>query len=152
MTDRPPPSDPSHVDPSHVDPTRVDPAGDLCEVCVTAPDADWLAELTARLVTDRYAACGHLTGPIRSIYRWHGDVADEPEARVALHTRRALIPTIVAAVTAVHPYELPGIFALPLIDASSAYQQWIRDETTSDAGQAGQEPAAGHEPVGPVTP
>lgn len=149
MTDRPAQSDPPAGDP--------DLAGDLCEVCVTAPDADWLAELTARLVGDRYAACGHITGPIRSIYRWHGDVHDEPEHRVALHTRRTLLPAIVAAVTAGHPYELPGIFAMPLLDASPVYAQWIRDETTPDPEQGGHQPAAGHEPAGheptgPVTP
>lgn len=141
MTDLPPP-----VDPSQAEPERVDSAGDLCEVCVTAPDPDWLAELTTRLVTDRLAACGHITGPIRSIYRWQGTIHDEPETRVALHTRRTLIPAIVAAVQAVHPYELPGIFALPLIDASPAYAQWIRDETTPEPAQAG------HDPAEPLTP
>ena len=102
---------------------------ELCEVCITAPDADWLAELTARLVTERLSACGHITTPIRSIYRWHGAVHDETEARVALHTRRALVPAIVAANQAVHPYDVPGIFVLPLVDGSPAYLQWIRDET-----------------------
>jgi periplasmic divalent cation tolerance protein len=106
-----------------------DPSSDLCEVCITAPDADWLAEFTNQLVTDRLCACGHITGPIRSIYRWAGDIHDETETRVALHTRRALVPAIVAATQAVHPYEVPGIFVLPLVDGSPAYLQWIRDET-----------------------
>ncbi|WP_431729915.1 divalent cation tolerance protein CutA [Verrucosispora sp. TAA-831] len=30
---------------------------------------------------DRLAACGHHLVPIRSIYRWHGTVHDEQEAR-----------------------------------------------------------------------
>jgi periplasmic divalent cation tolerance protein len=106
-----------------------DPSSDLCEVSITAPDADWLAEFTNQLVTDRLCACGHITGPIRSIYRWAGDIHDETETRVALHTRRALVPAIVAAAQAVHPYEVPGIFVLPLVDGSPAYLQWIRDET-----------------------
>jgi uncharacterized protein involved in tolerance to divalent cations len=63
------------------------------------------------------------------IYRWTGDICDETETRAALHTRRALVPAIVAATQAVHPYEVPGIFVLPLVDGSPAYLQWIRDET-----------------------
>lgn len=102
---------------------------DLCEVHVTAPGADWLAEITRQLVTDRLAACGHIAGPIRSIYRWDGTVHDEAETKVALHTRRALTADIVAAVNAAHPYQVPGIFVLPLLDGSPAYDQWIRDQT-----------------------
>jgi periplasmic divalent cation tolerance protein len=118
-----------------------DPSSDLCEVCITAPDADWLAAFTHQLVTDRLCACGHITGPVRSIYRWRGDVHDETETRVALHTRRALVPAIVAATQAVHPYEVPGIFVLPLVDGSPAYLQWIRDETDPPApGSSGEPP------------
>ena len=104
-------------------------ADDLCEVCVTAEDADWLAELTTRLVADRLCACGHISGPIRSVYRWQGEIHDDTEVRVALHTRRSLVPSIVAAVQRVHPYEVPAIFALPLVDGSEAYLQWVREET-----------------------
>ena len=107
---------------------------DLCEVHVTAPDADWLADLTRQLVTDRLAACGHITGPIRSIYRWDGTVHDQTETKVALHTRRALIAEVVAAVNAAHPYQVSGVFVLPLLDGSPAYDQWIRDETAQHPG------------------
>ena len=56
---------------------------DICEVIITAPDADWLAQFTTELVAGRLAACGHNIGPIRSIYRWQGEIHDAPEARVA---------------------------------------------------------------------
>jgi periplasmic divalent cation tolerance protein len=65
---------------------------EVCEVIITAPDADWLAEFTRRLVDDRLAASGHIIVPIRSIYRWQGQIYDKTEARVALHTRRSLVP------------------------------------------------------------
>ena len=68
---------------------------DLCEVVITAPDPDWLVEFTRQLVADRLAASGHNITPIRSIYRWQGEIYDRPEARVALHTRRDLVARIV---------------------------------------------------------
>ena len=68
---------------------------ECCEVVVTAADADWLAGFTRTLVEERLAACGHVIGPIRSVYRWDGAVHDEAEARVGLHTRRSLVPAIV---------------------------------------------------------
>jgi len=102
---------------------------DLCEVIITAPDPQWLAEFTRHLVEERLAACGHTITAIRSIYRWSGAVRDEPEARVALHTKRALVEQIVAVAAERHPDDVPCVIATPLIGGSPAYLQWVRDET-----------------------
>ena len=102
---------------------------DCCEVVVTAADADWLAEFTRRLVTDRLAACGHVIPAIRSIYRWEGAVQDEGEARVGLHTRASLVPAIIARADAEHPYDVPCVIALPILDGNPAYLSWILDST-----------------------
>jgi periplasmic divalent cation tolerance protein len=102
---------------------------DCREVVITADSADWLAEFTRRLVIDRLAACGHQIAPIRSIYRWQGAIQDDAEARVALHTRASLVPAIVARTDAEHPYEVPCVIALPILDGNPAYLDWIVAET-----------------------
>ena len=102
---------------------------ECCEVVITAADAEWLAGFTHRLVADRLAACGHLVPAIRSVYRWQGTIEDEPEARVALHTRAALVPQIVARADAEHPYEVPCVLALPVTGGNPAYLDWVRAET-----------------------
>lgn len=104
---------------------------EYCEVVVTAEDADWLAGFTRTLVEERLAACGHRVAAIRSVYRWQGEVHDEPEARVALHTRRSLVPAIVARTQQLHPYDVPCVIALPLVDGNPAYLRWIAEETRS---------------------
>ena len=104
---------------------------EYCEVVVTAEDADWLAGFTRTLVEERLAACGHHVTAIRSVYRWQGEVHDEPEARVALHTRRSLVPVIVARTQQLHPYDVPCVIALPLVDGNPAYLRWIAEETRS---------------------
>ncbi len=105
---------------------------DFCEVVITAVSAEWLADLTRRLIDDRLAACGHNLAGIRSIYRWEGAVQDEPEARVALHTRASLVPAIVERTNVEHPYDVPCVIALPIVDGNPAYLEWIR-ESTRDA-------------------
>ena len=102
---------------------------DVVEVVVTGPDADWLAGYTRTLVEERLAACGHHIAAIRSVYRWDGAVHDEPEARVALHTRRALVPAIVARAGELHPYEVPCVIALPLVGGNPDYLRWVADGT-----------------------
>lgn len=104
---------------------------EVCEVIITAPDADWLADFTRTLVDDRLCACGHSIASTRSIYRWRGTVHDEREARVALHTRRALVPQIIDRTNRDHPYEVPCVVALPITSGNPAYVQWILDETAA---------------------
>ncbi len=105
---------------------------DFCEVVVTAADADWLAGYTRTLIEERLAACGHNLTPIRSLYRWEGAVQDEAEARVALHTRTALVDTIVQRANAEHPYDVPCVIALPVVAGNPAYVEWVMTETSGD--------------------
>ncbi|WP_045744107.1 MULTISPECIES: divalent-cation tolerance protein CutA [Actinoplanes] len=102
---------------------------DVCEVVITAADPEWLAAFTRSLVTDRLAACGQQITAIRSLYRWDGAVQDDPESRVALHTRLDLVPAIVARAEAEHPYDVPCVFALPILAGNPAYLDWVRAET-----------------------
>lgn len=104
---------------------------EICEVVITGPDAGWLAEFTHTLVADRLAACGQNIPAIRSIYRWQGAIEDATEARVALHTRRALVAEIIERADRDHPYDVPCVIALPVVDAAPAYAQWVLAETKS---------------------
>lgn len=102
---------------------------EICEVIITGPNAAWLAEFTRALVADRLAACGQNIAPVRSIYRWQGEIEDESEARVALHTRREHVPAIVARADRDHPYEVPCVIVLPVLEAAPRYAEWVIAQT-----------------------
>jgi periplasmic divalent cation tolerance protein len=102
---------------------------ELCEVVLTAPDADWLVEFTRRLVEDRLAASAHTLPEVRSIYRWRGDLVSRTEARATVRTRASLVPSIAARLDHDHPYEVPGIVALPIVTSSPAYTAWLLAQT-----------------------
>ena len=78
---------------------------------------------------DVLALEGHTLAGIRSIYRWNGAVQDETEARVALHTRRSLVPEIVERTGRLHPYDVPCVIAMPLVGGNPDYLRWIAEET-----------------------
>lgn len=102
---------------------------EICEVIITADSADWLLHFTRELVEARLAACGHNAVSIRSVYRWQGEIETADEARVALHTRRSLVPQIVELADERHPYDVPCVIALPVIAGNPAYTQWVLAET-----------------------
>jgi periplasmic divalent cation tolerance protein len=104
---------------------------ELCEVVITAPDPDWLLDLTRELVAEGLCASVHNFSPVRSVYRWRGEVHERTEGRASLHTRMSLVGTIVERVKASHPYEVPGISARLIVGGNPDYLQWMADETIS---------------------
>lgn len=98
-------------------------------MAVTGPDAESVAGLVRTLVDERLVACGQVTGTIRSIYRWQGEVCDDPEVRAVLHTRTALVPEVVARTRELHPYDVPCVVALGVLAGDEEYLAWVVDET-----------------------
>jgi periplasmic divalent cation tolerance protein len=106
---------------------------DLCEVAITAPDAEWLAGFVRGLVQDRLCASGHTLTPGRSTYRWAGEMVDRPEARATVRTRTSLVPRIIERLNQEHPYDVPGVVAMPIVATSDAYRAWLLDQTEPPA-------------------
>jgi periplasmic divalent cation tolerance protein len=106
------------------------PPNELCEVVITAPDPDWLYAFSRQLVEDGLSASAHNFAPVRSIYRWRGEIHERAEGRVSLHTSRSRIGEIVTRAKREHPYEVPGISARPITDGNPDYLDWIEQETT----------------------
>lgn len=110
---------------------------DLCEVVITAPDPDWLYDLSRRLVTEGLCASAHSFAPVRSVYRWRGQVHERTEGRVSLHTRQDRVAEIVAMARRDHPYEVPGISTRPITGGSPEYLAWVSEETGRGTSAAG---------------
>ncbi len=104
-------------------------SADYVEVVIAADDAEWLADFTRSLVEDRLVACGQVIMGMRSIYRWDGVIQDDPQARVALHTRASLVPEIVTRTDRDHDDDVPCVIAMPLVAGNATYLRWIHDET-----------------------
>ena len=102
---------------------------DALVVLVTAPSAEQAAALARALVEARLAACGNVVPGLRSIYRWEGQVRDEPEALLVLKTTRDRLEALRERVLALHPYDVPEVLALPVEAGSAAYLAWLAAET-----------------------
>lgn len=109
---------------------------DPCEVIVTAPNPDWLADICRALVDQRLASSAHVLGAMSSIYRWDGEVHEAQEARAFIRTRVSLVPAIVAYIRPKHPYAVPNITALPIVDGNPDYLAWVHEETRSTEDRA----------------
>lgn len=98
------------------------------------------AETIAKaLVADRLAACVNIINPIRSFYRWQGEITDDCEWLLMIKTQTDRFSAVEARVKALHSYEVPEVIALSILAGSEPYLRWLNEETR-DKSATGKEP------------
>ena len=107
--------------------------GDVVVVLTTVPAGSKGEEIGRTLVEERLAACVNVLAPMTSIYRWRGAVERETEQQMIIKTTRGQVPALQSRLAALHPYELPEFLVLAVADSTSAYFEWIGQETGEDA-------------------
>ena len=100
-------------------------------VLVTAPSKDVGRDVARALLEQKLAACVNVVPSIASFYTWEGELRSDEEVLLVIKTTGAAFDALVAAVRAVHPYDLPEIIALPIVAGSQDYLDWI-DEVVED--------------------
>jgi periplasmic divalent cation tolerance protein len=89
------------------------------------------AKLIARSVVEkRLAACVNiLRGPIESHYRWKDKVEKAREGLIIIKTTARRLGALEREVKRLHSYEVPEFIALPIVAGSSAYLNWLDENT-----------------------
>ncbi len=98
-------------------------------VLVTVPDVAVGDRLARALLDERLVACVNQIGPLRSLFRWNGQIDAAEEHLLLLKTRVALFAEVRARIAALHPYAVPEIIALPIVAGAASYLDWIGAET-----------------------
>jgi periplasmic divalent cation tolerance protein len=104
--------------------------GDCCQVTTTLPDQATAERVATQLVEERLAACAQVHGPIRSTYCWEGKVEQTIEWYCHFKTTLARLPILQARIRELHPYQVPEIIAVPILQGSPDYLKWIQDAVT----------------------
>ena len=111
-----------------------DPAlADCVLVFVTIPDDLDADGFAAGLVTAGVAACVNVLAPMRSTYRWEGQLETESERQVVIKTTNAGVPALWQRVRDLHPYDVPEFIVVPIIDGNEAYLRWVGEGTRAES-------------------
>lgn len=88
------------------------------------------AERIGRAMIDRrLAACVNILGPAQSLYRWQGAVEQAEEVPALFKTTADLAEQLVAAIAAMHSYDVPAVCQWPVERTAPGYDDWILRET-----------------------
>jgi periplasmic divalent cation tolerance protein len=99
-------------------------------ILITVPSTEVGKQIANELLERKLAACVNIFPAFHSIYRWQGKIITDEEVLLLVKTRRELVADLVIpAVKEIHPYEVPEIIALPVMEGSKSYLDWIQEET-----------------------
>ncbi len=108
---------------------------DAIEVRVTSDSRDEADRIASAVVARRLAACAQVVAPISSTYRWGGEVQQAEEWLLLMKTTADRFENLAACVRELHSYEVPEIVAVPIVQGTQDYLEWIRGETVPERGE-----------------
>jgi len=96
-------------------------------VLTTAPSAAAAEQLARALVDERLAACVNILPVARSFYWWKGRVESVAEQLLIIKSMTDAYSSIPKRIRELHPYELPEVIAVPVVDGLPDYLAWLRN-------------------------
>jgi periplasmic divalent cation tolerance protein len=99
-------------------------------ILITAPSPEVGKQIARLLVEQNLAACVNIISPMRSIYRWEGQIQEDEETLLIVKSRADLFEDyVIPTVKAIHPYQVPEMIALPIQSGLDVYLEWLQKET-----------------------
>jgi len=94
-------------------------------VMVTTANKQEAENIPQCLLKEQLIACANITGPVSSLFHWAGKLEKAEEYLVIMKSRKDLFEKLMETVKALHSYEVPEIIALPIVEGSKAYLDWL---------------------------
>lgn len=104
---------------------------DKIVVLTTCESAEQAERVARHLIEQRLAACVNILPGARSVYRWKDKIEDAAEVVLIVKSRRDVFARLREAIGQLHSYEIPEVIALPVVDGSDAYLNWLDREMAS---------------------
>lgn len=101
-------------------------------VLTNLPDAAAAKAIARQLVERRLAACVNMLPQVQSIYQWNEAIEEANEITLLIKTTQGRYADLEASIKAAHPYDVPEIIAMPIVQGLPQYLNWIENETKKD--------------------
>ena len=100
-----------------------------CIIYCTVPNEFNANLIATTLVEENLAACVNILPSVTSVYKWEGIVQNDNELLLVIKTREEKFTDVEKKIKELHEYTVPEIIAVPIIQGSEEYQNWIVNET-----------------------
>ena len=102
--------------------------GKYIQVLTTAGTKEDAQKIAQSVVEKRLAGCVQVIGPIASTYWWEGKIETTEEWLCIVKSREDLYKELEREIQQIHPYKVPEILAVPMVEGSQSYLEWLEGE------------------------
>jgi periplasmic divalent cation tolerance protein len=99
-------------------------------VYVTTASKAEAEKIAQTLLEENLIACANILGPVSSHFHWKGKIDSSEEFLMILKSRVDLFAVLEQRVRALHSYEVPEILAVPIVEGSKGYFDWMNSVLT----------------------
>lgn len=97
-------------------------------IYITTSSEDESSLIGEKLVSERLVGCANIIRDIKSFYWWQGNLEKDQESILLVKSLVSKVDDIIKRVKELHSYENPAIVALPIINGSQDYLNWLEEE------------------------
>ena len=94
-------------------------------ILTTCPDNETARGIAESLVAAGLAACVNILPAVQSVYRWRGNIETDDESLLLIKSGTGNFAAISQRIVELHPYELPEVIAVPIVDGLKEYLKWL---------------------------
>lgn len=95
----------------------------------SCPDRASAERIARALVEESLAACVQVLPGMRSTYRWQGTIEESEEVLLLAKTRRERWHEVERRVRELHPYTVPELLAVDVVEGHAPYLAWLAEGT-----------------------
>ncbi|TET24839.1 MAG: divalent-cation tolerance protein CutA [Candidatus Bathyarchaeum sp.] len=95
-------------------------------VLITASTKEETVRIVRTLLEERLIACANIMDPVSSFFWWQGKIEEEKEVLVIMKSHETLFKKLSKRVMELHSYDTPEILALPIVNGSPSYLDWMK--------------------------
>ena len=103
-------------------------AKDFLFVYCMVPDEKTGESIARHLLSLKLIACANLYPQGKSFYEWKGEFKNSSELGLICKTKKSLYKEVSEELIKKHPYDCPGLCAIPLSEAHLPFLKWIDEQ------------------------
>jgi periplasmic divalent cation tolerance protein len=96
-----------------------------CLIYSTFSDFDSAKKIAEDLLSKKLVACCNISGPVKSLYNWGGDICEDNEYKLLIKAKDTNYQKIEEHILEKHPYDNPCIFSINMDKGSENFLNWI---------------------------
>ena len=98
------------------------------KISTTLPKRSDAIKIAEMLAQKKLSACTQIIGPMESVFRWRGKLRKAKEWLCLIKTKKSLYKKVENEIKKIHPYDVPEIVAVPIIEGNREDLKWVSKE------------------------